>query len=290
MKRILTLTMLLTLALALLAASALCEEADPVKEIFDAMVAEGSEYSEGKALYEEFFPGIEYTETLEGDSFTIAVTGSEYMEGSWTFTREGDFLNVTVSSVDYSGMSMANQVLRTAGTLRGVNTTLLSGYIAGLQITGAENPFYRVEEDADSGTMTIGISLGASYEMEGLDQMAITEDVLNEYEYSELTEDYISRSLVMGKVTILMNGNRDSWTLLVAEYGGLDDLAYQAIMATVRASKPAGWEAFAEAYTALENAEGDGYSVTLEPDEEALREITEELFTDYHYAIVRFGA
>ncbi len=88
---------------------------------------------------------------------------------------------------------------------------------------------------------------------------------------------------------MVANGNKNDLTILLGEYGGLDDLAYQSIINIVSILQPDGWENFTGCYTELVDAVADGYTVTLDVDESRVSEIVDEIFEDYSYAIIHFG-
>ena len=287
MKRVLS--VILVLAMLLAAAQAVfAEESDPVKGIFGALTAESSDYSKTKAMMKEYYPDIQYEETLEGDRFTITVTGGG-QDGSWTFAKEGDYLAMTAKEEDYNAYSAAVAVLRAAADYYGMDPVLVNAYIAGLEALGMENPYFKAEKDDAAGTLTYSVNIAGAYDMKELDRMVLTEDVLNLYDFTALTEDYTSHAANLGKVSMVCNGNKDGLVILLMEYGGLDDLAYTDLVNLVKALQPAGWEAFAAEYTKLKDAEGSEYKATLNVDKAAAQEIIDDPPESYSYAIVRFG-
>ena len=83
---------------------------------------------------------------------------------------------------------------------------------------------------------------------------------------------------------------RASFTVLIAEYGGLDDVAYQSIVNMVTLRKPASWEAFLADFTGLTALETEDYAVVPDPDDEVIEEIMGQRNDRYSYVLVRFGA
>ena len=73
------------------------------------------------------------------------------------------------------------------------------------------------------------------------------------------------------------------------EYEGLDDVAYQSIMNVVKLRQPKGWESFVENYTERESVETDEYTVTIDPDEDAIFEILDEIDGLYSYVLIQCG-
>ncbi|MBQ9264390.1 MAG: hypothetical protein IJ189_09305 [Clostridia bacterium] len=287
MKKMLKQLALLTLALALMLTQvAFAESSDALQTVYDALVAEGSSFAQSKALYAEWYEDVTLDAALEGNSIVITQeSANEWVEsGKWIFTREGDALTLTAEAGDYNAAGMAMTVFEAVALSHGVNSSLLNGYVFGL---GEENPYLTAETDESAGTTKYAISLNASYDFEGLDQMIMTGDTV--YFFDALDEDYTSRGGNYGKVIMVINGNVHGVTLLVCEYGELDNVAYQDLVNAVSALKPDGWETFAAEYTELRDAETDAYSVVLNPDDAQVGEIIEDRYEGYSYAIVRIG-
>ncbi len=287
MKKMLKQLALLTLALALMLTQvAFAESSDALQTVYDALVAEGSSFAQSKALYAEWYEDVTLDAALEGNSIVITQeSANEWVEsGKWIFTREGDALTLTAEAGDYNAAGIAMTVFEAVALSHGVNSSLLNGYVFGL---GEENPYLTAETDESAGTTKYAISLNASYDFEGLDQMIMTGDTV--YFFDALDEDYTSRGGNYGKVIMVINGNVHGVTLLVCEYGELDNVAYQDLVNAVSALKPDGWETFAAEYTELRDAETDAYSVVLNPDDAQVGEIIEDRYEGYSYAIVRIG-
>lgn len=287
MKTMLKRLMLAVMAVVLLISqAAAAEQNEIVKGVFDALLAEGSDYQKSKASYAEWYPEIKFQETLADDGFTLAISGSEYMDGSWTFTLDGDYFTLSIQADDFNGFGMATIVLQAVGEYYGMNTSLLNGYIAGLGNMGLENKYFIMEDDEAAGTRTMKIYAAGVYDMAELDQMVINENALP---FGPLTADYNSMSANSGKNVIVVNGNMNYATILLGEYGGLDDLAYQSIMNAMIILQPRGWEDFAANCTELKDAETDQYTVTVNAQEEAVREIIDDPREGYQWAIIRIG-
>lgn len=271
------------LILALLLPVAFAEPSDAVKGIFEAMLAEGSDYSENKALYAQYMPDMRFEEALTDDGFSITVTGSGYMDGSWAFVQDGDYLSTTVSGGEYYGTMLTTQVVKAVGDYYGMETDVLSGYINGLTALGIENDNFIAIPEEDATAFRINIA--GPWDMKELDQMVIDDNVLI---YGPMVEDCNSMTASVGKLMMVANGNVDDLSILLGEYGGLDELAYQSIINIVSRLRPAGWEDFVAGYTGLSDAQADGYLVTLNADEAAVGEIIEDAKASYSYAIIRF--
>jgi len=255
-----------------------------VRGVFDALTAEGSDYSQTKAMYAEYYEGIQWKEAVEGDSIVISISNSEYMDGSWTFTQEGDYLTATFDDEDYTGLSMAMSILKAVGDYLGMEDDVMTGYVNGLNILGIESDDFVMEQD-DIGATTVRINDSAPWNMAELDQM-----VLDENTVQPLEEGYTSTAANFGKLMMVANDNSSDFTILLGEFGGLDDLGYRSIVNVVSILKPAGWERFVEDYAELAEAQTDAYTVKLNADAAEVAKIIEDAKDSYEYAILRFGA
>lgn len=283
MKKTMMIT-LLALALALLVPFACAEPSATVQGVFDALTAEGSDYNQTKAMYAEYFEGIQWEEAVEGDSIVISISNSEYMDGSWTFTQDGDYLTATFDGEDYTGLSLAMSVLKAVGSYLGMETDVMTGYVSGLNALGLENDCFVMERDEAAGTMTVRINDAAPWDMAELDEMVLDETVVEPME-----EGFTSFAANFGKLTMVANVEGDGVVILLGEFGGLDDLAYQSIVNVVSILKPESWEDFTADYTELADAQADGYTVTLNADMAEVSEIMYDAEDSYSYAIIRFG-
>ena len=289
MKNILKRLALLTLALALtltLTQAGFAEPSDTLQAVYDALVADGSTFNQSKDIYALYYEGVSLDAALEDNAIVLTLDSTnEWVEsGSWAFTLDGDDLTLTVGAEDHYGTSMLMIVFEAVAASRGVNSSLLNGYVFAM---GEENPYLTGQVDEAAGTFSYIIPLNASYDFEGLDQMIMTEDTV--YFFDALDEDTTSRGGNYGKVIMVMNGSVHSLTMLVCEYGELDHVAYQDIINAVSATKPDGWETFVAEYTELKDAEADGYSVVLHADDALVGEIIDERYEGYAYAVVHIG-
>lgn len=280
--------LLATVLVLLLTQVAVAEPDETVKGIFDALVAEDSGYSQTKAMYKAYYPDTVYQETLESDGFTIAVSGNEYMEGSWTFKRDGDYLTAAFGSEDYSGFMMTQEVVKAVGAYFGMNTGLITSYVNGLGALGIESDNFKMSDDEAAGTTALSINIAGPWDMKELDDMAFDEVSLAQYE--PLSGESVSMGGSIGKMMMIANGSVDDLTLLVGEYGGLDGLAHRSIINIVKALQPTGWEDFVASYTELKDAEAEGYRVQLNVDVTTVGEIIEDANAGYSFALLRFGS
>jgi len=285
-KRIVKTVILLALVLALLIPTAWAEPDAAVKGIYDALLAEGSDYSEAKAISAEYSPETKYDEKLEDDGFTITVSGTGYMDGSWRFTRDGDALTTTISN-DGMESIVVIYVVKAVADYLGMNGSLTMGYVNGLSMLELSDDDFSMTPDEAAGTTNVRINIAGPWEMKELDQMVIDDRSLF---YGALTEDSASMAANIGKVMMVANGSADDVTILLGEYGELDGVALQSLLNLVGILQPAGWEDFTANYTQLADAEAQGYAVRLNVDAQTVGAIIDDAPEGYSFAVVHFGA
>ena len=288
-KRLITAALALVMLLGLAACGSGSGASDTLKGIYEALIDPDSEYSQSKAIYTESYPEVEYSEELKSDRITITfnANNNEYLtDGSWEFVEDGDQLTAVIADDDYAGIMNVMFVANAVGSYFGMETEVMNGYINGLGAFGLESDNFSMTTDESAGTTTYKLSIAGPWDMKELDQMVLNEAVL---EPDPLSEEYTSQGGSVGKMQYLANGNVDSYTALFAEFGELDDIAYQSIVNLITLRKPAGYEAFLAEFTELKALETDKYLVDLDPDDTAIEEIMGQRNEKYSYVLVRFG-
>lgn len=289
-----------TLALVLLLVLTACGQSSPAQEaagnaetlkgIYEALLAPDSDYSQNKALYLEFYPELEYSESLEADRIKLSrkANGNEYFTDSATdFVLDGNYLTAVIAQDDFVGIARVQEMANAVAGYLGMETELVSGYLNGLSDPAIETDNFTMTEDEAAGTFTFKLYIGGPWDMKELDRMVLSEAVLDA---EPLGEDYSSQGGSVGKMQYLANGNVDNYTALFAEYGQLDDVAYQSIVNMISLRKPVGYEAFLADFTELKALETEAYTVELDPDDGTVAEIMGERNEKYSYVLVRFGA
>ena len=291
------------LALVLLLSLAACGQSAPAREaagddsssetlkgVYEALLAPDSDYSQNKALYLEFYPELEYSESLETDSISLSrkANGNEYFTDSTTdFVLDGDYLSAVIAEDDFVGLARVQEMANAVAGYLGMEPELVSGYLNGLSDPAIETGNFSMKEDEAAGTFTFRLYIGGPWDMKELDRMVLSQAVLDD---EPLGEEHTSQGGSVGKMRYLANGNADSYTALFAEYGQLDDVAYQSIVNMISLRKPVGYEAFLADFTELKALETDAYSVDLDPDDDTITEIMGERNQKYSYVLVRFGS
>jgi len=285
MKKIAKTMLALTLALALLIPAAWAESDAAIKGIYDALLAEGSDYSQAKAITVEYSPDTKYEEKLEDDGFTITVSGDEYSSGTWRFTREGDALTTTISNDGMQGV-MVIYVVKAVADYLGMNGSLTMGYVNGLSMLDLSSDDFAMIPDEAAGTTDVRVNIAGPWAMKELDQMVIDDRSLF---YGALTEESTSMAANIGKVMMIANGNENDVTILLGECGELDDVALQSLINVVGLLQPEGWENFTANYTQLADAQAEGYEVKLNVDTETVGGIIDDAPEGYSFAVAHFG-
>ena len=288
------LALLMLLPLSLFGQSARAQETDEpsetLKGIYDALLAPDSDYSINKALYLDFYPELEYSETLEADRINLSrkANGNEYFTDSSTnFVLDGDYLTAVIADDDFVGIARVQEMANAVASYLGMETDLVSGYLNGLSDPAIETENFSMSEDEAAGLFTFRLYIGGPWDMKELDQMVLTEAILGD---EPLGEEYTSQGGNVGKLLYMASGNGDGYTALIAEYGGLDELAYRSIVNLVTLRKPIGYEGFLKDFTELKALETDDYTVVLDPDEETIAGIMGQRNEKYSYVLLRFGA
>ena len=295
MKRLLAMTLALALVLALSAVpAATAEEDELVKGIYEQMLSKGSPYSEEKESLLRYYTDGQYTETFDGNGFTISIANTAFGDGVYVFEREGDYLAVSADLYEYNVTGLVLNLMKAVGAYYGQNPGLVNGYVTALNMRGIENKDFRQvpipSQKYDYG-FRYYVYIAGPLAMKELDGMVLTEeDDLMMFGFMPLEEYTLISSMAFGKVDMRMFGSRDSCVFLAGEYGGLDDTALQDLKAMIRAAQPGGWESFCAEVTALDNLEGPGYTVAVNVDDDAVRSAMAEPAEGYSYVLVRFGS
>lgn len=239
--------------------------------------------------YKQMCPNTVFDEKITDNSIVIDISGTDGVEGKYEYKLEGDYLTFTrkTDSTDYLGSSIFIYLSSAADNYLGMVPAVVTGYIYGLDSFGLENKYYITETDEASGTTTDKIYVAGKYDMPELDTMYINEKSLDYT--APLTDDHISGSVTVGKITAIYNGTRDSVDILFREYGSRDEMTYKSIMSLVAKLQPDDADDFAEEYTEFKETANDDYSVTFGVDEEYIAEHEFKAEDGYEYTIVRFG-
>ena len=262
---------------------------ETLKGIYEALIAPDSEYSKLKEQNLEYSPELEFTEELKEDRIIISLKANEneYMtDGSWEFVADGDQLVTELKSDDFLGSYFVLNIASAIGSYFEMETDLVNGYLLGLGALDIKSDNFSMKSD-NAGTTTYSLNIAGPWDMKELDQMVLNKKVLDE---GELGEESTSQGGSIGKIQYLANGDAESFSVMIAEYGELDDIAYQSLVNMIELRKPAGWEAFLDEFDSLKELETEAYIVDLDPDDEVIEEIMGERNDKRSYMLVRFGS
>lgn len=277
----------LLVAVAALLSMAACggeagkKDASVMQGIFDKLTA-NADYAEWKSS----FSATTFEEKLDGDSIVCSATGEEGMNGTFTFTLDGDYIVNTTDEGDYSAYAIMMYLKEAVADYYGMNNMLMTGYIAGLESAGLENKYFYTES-AD-GKSTTRLYAAGEWKMEGLDEMNVDEKGL---EYCDvLGENPNSFYINAGRITAASIGSADDLDLMVGEYGENTEKTLNAILAIVRKQQPNGHETFEKEFTELKETSGDGYVVYFGIPEEVAVNHEYKAAEGYSYVTVVFSA
>ena len=256
-------------------------DASVMQGIFDKLTA-NADYAEWKSG----FSATTFEEKLDGDSIVCSAAGEEGMNGTFTFTLDGDYIVNTTDEGDYSAYAIMTYLKEAVADYYGMNNMLMTGYIAGLESAGLENKYFYTES-AD-GKSTTRLYAAGEWKMEGLDEMNVDEQAL---EYCDvLGENPNSFYINAGRITAASIGSADDLNLMVGEYGENTEKTLQAILAIVRKQQPNGYETFEKEFTELKETSGDGYAVFFGIPEEVAANHEYKAAEGYSYVTVTFSA
>lgn len=249
--------------------------------IFEKLTA-NAEYSQWKSG----FGATTIEEKLDGDSIVISAKGEEGVNGDFIYTLDGDYLVNTSDAGDYTGYSVMMFIKNAVADYYGMNSLLMTGYLAGLDFAGKENTFFTTE--SVDGKTVLKLYVASAWDMKGLDEMIVDDAAL---EYTDALTDNAGNSFInAGKITVASWGSKDELELVVGEYGENTELTFRSLQNVVAKLQPNGYEAFAKDYTQLEEAVGNGYSVKMELTQNIVESHDYAGEDGYSYVTVTFGA
>ena len=289
-KHILCIVLMTLILVIVLPQIAFAEPSDTLKDVYEALIADGSAFSRTQNVYRDSDDGSSLEAVLEDDS--IIITSTERNEDSgvlesetWTFVREGDWLTVVLKPEESAYGGIAPMVLDAALAAHGVNPNLFAGALNAMP--ELRSRYYAVEESDTETKVRINIVGPYEIDLDALSKMPLTEEHLREQGWTPLGEDYDASDITFGKVWVRCFGNAEGVEISVLEYGELDELALESVISVVKVLQPQGWEAFVAGYTELKDADEADYVAMVEPDDD------EELFIilrdDYSTAYFAIG-
>ncbi len=253
---------------------------DVLKGVFDTFKS-----NESYTIMKSAYSNTTFEETLDGENIVVKISGTDGLEGTYTFPAKDGYISCEVPANDYMSVGIFTFIANSVGEYYKINTTLFSGYIQGVGISGIQNKTYSVDLKED-GSGTMKIYYAEKPEMKELDEMFINEKPLNNF-----GDDVSNFNIIFGKLAVNGVVDRENKTLSLAigEYGDKNtELTRKSIIEIVNFFKPDGYEDFVKDFTELKTVSNDKYKVhtdTAEYDKE--RGI--ELIDGYTFMFVTFG-
>ena len=165
---------------------------------------------------------------------------------------------------------------------------LVSLYTSAVMSQELDSKYYSLDYDEAAGRITQKIYVAGQYDMQdALDSAYVDEE--QAANMGPLGDESTSTVLSAGKVSLSVNGSKDSVDFVVAEYGGNTELTYKSLLSAVKGMQPAGYEEFLSSYTALEEVETEQYRVKFLTASDEVPFAFEDFSSNYRYVSVHFG-
>lgn len=265
------------------------EEAPEIlKNLYDALIAEGSDLSKSQAVLEEFDDGSSLEATLGANDITFTeIDGENPDEPSvWVFTLDGDLLTIDLDPEDTEGAAKANLILKAAASAQNVDCDLFNGYLCAYPEKYDE---YIIDERETDSKLAVNIAKSYQFDMAELEGVAIGADVIEMLGYEPKTEEFIANIIFYGKLKMYVFGDVNGMEFDIREYGELDSSAYDSVINIVKYIQPNGWEDFVAGYTELKDADEEGYYAKLNLTGDELSEVTANPVEGHSYAVIKIG-
>lgn len=271
------------------------ESAEPAVESSPVMAAVYDNFVNGERFGEiqEMYMGYAHFETaLKGDTIElIAISDNEWydsMNGSWEYVLDGDYISLTTSVDSYTGVSVFSCITTAVAEYLGMDPELVGLYTTAVASQELDSKYFVIDYDTSTRVITEKIYVAGPFDMQdALDTAYITEE--QAADMGPLGENSTSTVMNAGKVSMAINGSRDSVDFDVAEYGGNTDLTYKSLISAVKAMQPVGYEDFLANYTALEEVETEQYQVKFLTDEDEIPFAFEDFGDNYRFVQLHFG-
>lgn len=260
--------------------AALTELSEKLKAFYDFLV-DGWDFLNEEGTAAEYDGGFLKAE-LTDNAIVITETPEDREPLTWTFVQEGDWLTAPLGPDEAEGRSMAYWLLNDAISAQGVNVDLFLGYINAL--TELQSKYLKYDESDGEKKVSVNIAGSYEYDLDAMDALAISEEHLLAEGWKPVSEDYEMISLPYGKVYVFGAATKDGVYVTISEYGGLDDLAFQAIVSFVKVLQPKGWENFIAEYTELKDAETADFTAKVNLDEAGMEDTWMKYQEGYGFA------
>ena len=250
-----------------------------LKGIYDIFLTD-----EDYGSYKDYFPDAKFDEKLDGDSIVISISGTDGQDGTYTFPVENGYIVCNINSGNNISAMLFSFIMSSVGKYYGINPTLYSGYLNGMETLGKESKYYEIH-NRDDNTGTIKLKIAEKPEMKELEEMYIDEKALEQF-----SDDAGGIVTNIGKVlaNITTGGVGDTLSIAVGEYEKNTELTYKSVISIVNKFKPKGYEEFIEKFSQLTEISSDNYKVSFDGKEFRQRHDVEQP-DGYKYVYVTFG-
>ncbi|MBR1741044.1 MAG: Ig-like domain-containing protein [Lachnospiraceae bacterium] len=262
--------------------------ADCMQKIYENLIKDGSAFTKNQKEIQEFAGDqIVYAASINGNTITITVTGKDSYassSGAWDYVLEGDYLTYVSKEGDYQGDAYFSYLVGAAADYLGMDSDLVTGYIAGLTNKNLKSDYYIIEKDTAGNPLKYKLYVGGAYDMPELGQYYLDADSFAVM--SALTSDYTSGYTQAWKLRMYYTGNKNSVDIYIGEHDALTGLAYQSLVEAVKVLQPLGYEDFIANYKEISEVSKDVYQVSFVTDQEELKDTLNEV-ADSHYKYIK---
>lgn len=265
-------------------------ESSPIMEAVYQNFVSGEGFSQLRDTY----AGLAHFETeLKGDAIELtAVADNEWyesMNGTWDYVLDGDYITLTSGTDNYTGISIFTYITRAVAEYLGMDPELVGIYTSAVVSQELNSKYFIFKYDTAANTITQKIYVAGQYDMQNaLNSAYITEE--QAADMGPLGDEYKSTVMNAGKVSLSVNGSKDSADFVVAEYGGNTELTYKSLISAVKGMQPAGCEEFLASYATLEEVETEQYQVKFLTASDEVPFAFEDFSANYKYVSLHFGS
>lgn len=247
--------------------------------IFEKLQA-NPEYQSFKTIY----PDTTIEERLEGNKITFSSSGGEYIKGDYTFELKDGYFTTTSEQGDYIPYTFMMYLKDAVAHYYGMNNSLMSGYLAGLDNFGKENKYFLTEEQ--DGKLVYKLYAAGAWDMQGLEEMYINDKAVDYLD--PLTDHDVMSISNCGKISAISYGNKDHYQLMIGEYDGNTELTYKSIISLINKYQPTGYEEFLKDFTELKETSGNGYTVAKGISQDIKNNFGLQENEGYEYMFIEF--
>lgn len=237
-------------------------KADCMQKVFENLTKADSDYSKVKKDYTEY---VAISERIEGNSIIITAQAKtadyESLNGTWTYALEGDYIVNTYKTSEMFGYTLGLYITQAVSDYLEMDYELVNGYMSAVIKKNLKSDYYSMTIDDAAETISQKIYVAGKYDLSVIDNLYIDKDSLDLLD--TLTATITNMATGIGKVSATTFGSKDSFQIIIGEYGDVTELSYKSILEIVKKAQPIGYDEFLKNYTKLEAVSTDYYTVTF---------------------------